>query len=121
MKPTLVFAYNADGGMFNALTDIAHKIFAPETYACNLCALTHTNFGMRREWKQFIEGLGRPVEFSHADELKEKYGVSGVELPAVFRKEDGKLREWVGAGEINSCRTLGELERLIVEKASHED
>ena len=37
--PTLVFVYNADSGVFNALADAAHKIFSPRTYACNLCAL----------------------------------------------------------------------------------
>ncbi len=27
MKPALVFVYNADGGLFNSLADLAHKIF----------------------------------------------------------------------------------------------
>ena len=118
MNATLIFVYNANGGVFNTLTDIAHKIFSPETYACNLCALTHSNFGMREEWKRFIKSLGRTVEFLHADELKEEYGVEGVPLPAIFRKDGGSLREWIGADAINSCRTARELEQLILEKMS---
>ena len=51
MNPTLIFVYNADSGLFNTLTDIAHKTFAPETYSCNLCAITFGTFGMRTEWK----------------------------------------------------------------------
>ena len=114
-RPALVFVYNADSGVFNTLSDVAHKIFSPDTYACNLCALTHTAFGMRGEWKRFLEGLGVPLEFLHADELKSRYGVESVALPAVFEKEGAGLRVAVSADEINACGTLEELERLILD------
>jgi hypothetical protein len=110
----LVFVYNADSGVFNALADAAHKIFSPRTYACNLCALTHTAVRMRGEWKEFLEGLGRPLEFLHADELASRYGLKGIRLPAVFIK-DGGLRVLASADAIDACRTLDELERLILE------
>ena len=118
MKPSLIFVYNANSGIFNVLTDAAHKIFSPETYACNLCALTHTNFGMRREWKQFIESLDQEVEFLHSDELKERYGIEAVALPAVFWKEDDEVKVWIEASEINSCRTMDELKELILKRLS---
>jgi hypothetical protein len=111
----LVFVYNADSGVFNALADAAHKIFSPRTYACNLCALTHTAFGMRGEWREFLEGLGRPLEFLHADELKTRYGLEGVALPAVFERDGGALHILAGAEEINACGTLEELKRLILD------
>jgi hypothetical protein len=41
---SLLFVYNADSGVFNLVTDIAHKIFSPQTYACQLCCITHGNF-----------------------------------------------------------------------------
>jgi len=113
-RPALVFVYNAESGVFNTLADVAHKIFSPDTYACNLCALTHTAFGMRGEWKQFLEGLGVPLEFLHADELKSRYGLKDVPLPAVFEKDGASLRVAVGADEINACGTLEELKRLIL-------
>jgi hypothetical protein len=113
--PTLVFVYNADSGVFNTLADAAHKIFSPRTYACNLCALTHTAVRMRGEWRQFLDGLGRTLEFLHADELESRYGLKGVGLPAVFTKGGGGLRVLVGAESINACRTLDELKRLILE------
>lgn len=116
----LVFAYNANSGLFNALSDIAHKVFSPQTYSCNLCALTHSNFGMREEWKRFIESLNRPVEFLHADELRAEYGIEGTALPAVFVKDASGLRELVSAEEINACRTRGELEQLIQNKLPQE-
>lgn len=120
-RPTLVFVYNADSGVFNALADAAHKIFSPRTYACNLCALTHTAFGMRGEWKSFLEGLGRPLEFLHADELKSRYGLKDVRLPAVFEKDGASLRVAVSADEINACGSLEELKRLILDARSSHD
>jgi hypothetical protein len=114
-RSALVFVYNADSGVFNALADAAHKIFSPRTYACNLCALTHTALGMRGEWKSFLEGLGRPLEFLHADELRSRYRIEGVPLPAVFEKSEGGLRVLAGADAINACRTLDELKRLILD------
>jgi hypothetical protein len=116
MKPTVIFVYNADSGLFNTLSDVAHKIFSPQTYSCNLCALTHSNFGMRGEWKEFVRGLGRPVEFLHADELRGRYGVEGLALPVVLRKEAEGLKVVADAEAINGCRSIGELKELIVAK-----
>ena len=113
---SLVFVYNADSGLFNSLSDMSHKIFSPETYQCNLCALTHSTFGMRKSWKRFLETLDRGFEFLHADELKTRHGVSNVALPAIFMKEDGSLKLWIDASEINGCRTIDDLKRLIKER-----
>lgn len=113
--PSLVFVYNADSGVFNTLADAAHKIFSPRTYACNLCALTHTAVRMRGEWREFLDGLGLPLEFLHADELAARYNLTGVPLPAVFTKDGGGLSVLAGADSINACRTLDELKRLILE------
>jgi hypothetical protein len=112
-KPALVFVYNAASGLFNTVADAAHKIFSPETYQCRLCALTHSTFGMRQGWKRFLETLDRPLEFLHADELQERYGVSQVPLPAVFKKEGGSVEVLLDADCINACRTLDELQQLI--------
>jgi hypothetical protein len=116
-KPGLVFVYNADSGLFNALSDAAHKIFSPQTYRCNLCALTHTALGMRREWKQFLDGLDVPSEFLHADELRARYGVAGAALPAIFKRAGGGVEVLVDAESINACQTLGDLKRLILTAA----
>jgi hypothetical protein len=70
---------------------------------------------MRSEWREFLEGLGRPLEFLHADELKTRYGLEGAALPAVFERDGGALRMLAGAEEINACGTLEELKRLILD------
>jgi hypothetical protein len=112
----LVFVYNADSGLFGALADIAHKAFSPQTYRCNLCALTHSTFGMRKGWKRFLEKLDKPFEFLHADELSARHGVSGVALPAIFKREGESLELLIGADSINACRTMDDLKRLISER-----
>jgi len=43
-KTTKIFVYNADSGPINGLKDYFHKIIKPETYECNLCAVTFGNF-----------------------------------------------------------------------------
>lgn len=112
----LIFVYNADNGFFNAVSDWAHKIFSPETYACQLCALTYSHAGMRREWRAFINQLAHPVEFLHRDELQAKHGISDVLLPAVFEKTGDTIEVWLSAEEINRVTTLSELQQLIAER-----
>ncbi|HEX8559764.1 MAG TPA: hypothetical protein VF668_16840 [Pyrinomonadaceae bacterium] len=116
----LVFVYNADSGVFNALADAAHKIFSPRTYGCNLCALTHGAFRERAEWRAFLDGLGRPLEFLHADELRARYPAADAPLPAVFRKRGADLELLAGADAVNACRTLDDLKRLITERLKAE-
>jgi hypothetical protein len=119
-KPSLVFVYNADSGLFNTLTDIAHKIFSPDTYSCNLCMITHDNLSMRSEWKDFIEKLDIELEFLHRDEFinayKTQYEMKDVSLPCVFNKEDNGLSVFISADEINACTSVEELKQLIQEK-----
>jgi len=113
MKPTIIFVYNANSGLFNTLGDIAHKPFSPETYACNLCGITHTPLGMKNEWKEYLESLHVKKIFLHVDELKNQYGIENVELPALFLEADAKANLWIKADEINSCKSIDGLKTLI--------
>jgi hypothetical protein len=109
----LIFVYNADSGVFNLMSDIAHKIFSPQTYACNLCAITHSNFGMKKEWKEYLESLNTPLEFLHADEFEQKYSIKEAELPAIFREENARLILTVDAQTINACKSIGDLKKSL--------
>jgi len=114
----IVFVYNADSGVFNLVSDIAHKIFSPATYACNLCAITHSNFGVRTEWKEYLDSLDSPLEFLHADEFKKKYKLEKVNLPAIYAEENGALREVADAGQINQSKTIDDL-KLLIDRGFH--
>lgn len=112
-KKKLIFVYNADSGAFNLLADIAHKIFSPATYACHLCVITHTSFGMKKEWKEYLKSLDSELEFLHADEFEAKYKRENVELPAIFSEKNGDLILAVSARAINECQTVGELKDCL--------
>lgn len=118
MESILVFVYNADSGIFNGLLDWAHKIFSPQTYACNLCAITYDNLGMRRPWRDFLKRLPLAVEFLHRDELRAQYGIEDAELPAAYRRQGDRLELWISAAEINACRSLEALQELIASRVS---
>lgn len=112
--PTLLFVYNADSGFFNLAADIARKIFSPQTYDCNLCAITHDAFAMKNEWRQYLDALDEPPEFLHADEFRTRYPSENArQLPAVFKRENDKLELLISPDEINSCRTALDLKQII--------
>ena len=114
MALKLIFVYNAYGGLFNLLTDAVHKVMSPQTYACNLCAITFGPLGMRAEWKRFISSLGLPTEFLHRDELERIHGITGIDLPAVFLEEgSGPPRVWIDARSIKVAKTIDDLKTLI--------
>jgi hypothetical protein len=53
----LVFVDNADGGLFNAVTGMAHKVFSPDSYRGKLCAHAYSNFWMRTSCKPGVQRL----------------------------------------------------------------
>lgn len=116
--PALVFVYNADSGLFNTLTDIAHKIFSPETYQCHLCELSHGHFTMREEWSAFIQELHLEGEFLHKDEFIKQYGNRDQEFPAIFFRRGPHLDLCIDASVINSCDSIDELKDIITQTCS---
>jgi len=112
-KPTMVFVYNADSGIFNTLTDIAHKIFSPSTYQCQLCALTHSYFSARASWKDFLQKSDYPLEFLHRDQFIEQFPDDSTPLPAIFLKYEQKTQLWIERDAIRNCKDLTQLQQLI--------
>ena len=105
-RPKLVFVYNADSGFFNLLADMAHKALSPDTYNCQLCKLTHGHFGMREQWKGYLESLDAELVFLHRDEFLDSYGQHDAALPALFLDCDGLAELFMSEEAINSCENL---------------
>lgn len=112
-KPTLIFVYNADSGLFNTVTDIAHKIFSPKTYSCNLCAITHSYFSEQKEWRAFINELDYPMVFLHRDEFTQQYPDISMDFPAILLKTETGLSPWIDTSAINACDSIDSLKSLI--------
>ena len=110
----LIFIYNADSGLFNTLTDIAHKTFSPQTYQCNLCALTYGLLQEKTEWKAFIASLDIKTEFLHRDEFENKYAVTTDALPAIYIYRNSALECAVTATELNSVSTIDALKKKVL-------
>ena len=118
-KQELIFVYNADSSLFAQAGDYIHKLVSPKSYQCNLCQITYGSIGMKREWKTFIKSLPYKATFLHRDEMIERYpDLKNRKLPAIFEKQDGKISDFISAGEINQQKTIEDLKTLIQKKAS---
>ncbi|TFF95012.1 hypothetical protein EU546_04040 [Candidatus Thorarchaeota archaeon] len=117
-SPALVFVYNADSGVMNAAKDFFHKIVSPETYECNLCAVTYGNFRMKGTWRSFIDELEMPVEFLHRDEFRNRYDFEDESFPSVFVDKNGELEYFITTDEMNRLRSLEELKGLVQDRVA---
>ena len=115
MKEQLLFVYHANSDLFSSVSGFAHKILSPSTYECHLCALTYGNFSVKQEWKSFIETLPVKALFLHKDEFKKQYKMDTA-LPAVFLQSGGTIKEFISRPEIENCRSLDELKKLVIQK-----
>ena len=111
----LLFVYNADSGLFNIVSDFAHKIISPRTYACDLCALTYGNFTMKHEWKTFLNALPLSVSFMYKNEFVKQYNLA-IELPAVFIQSDHDLHVLISKQGIEGCEDLQQLKQLLTSR-----
>ena len=109
---SLVFVWNADAGMLNAVRDSLHKWISPETYSCKLCALTHDFSSARRDWKDFLRDFARPTYFYYRDTLQD----SGIlfdfpkTYPMVLEFHEG---EWCAILTTEDFEGIFSLEELI--------
>ena len=119
----LIFVYNADsGGAFTALKDTLHKTFRKSTYQCNLCQDTFGAFGMKKEWKNYVENLDVPVEFKkkdkfkfeflHRDEFEEKCFVENAQFPSAYYWDGAGLQLFISQNEMNTIRSIDDLKNL---------
>ena len=117
----LVFVYNADRGFFNMMADISHKVLSPSTYPCNLCALTHGTFSIRKEWRDFLAKIKPPLTFLHKDEFRKEFKLED-ELPAIYIKDlrTEELRPFIDAPTLKALTGLEDLKHIISDKLTLE-
>lgn len=110
---TLIFVYNADTGPWNALIDSVHKIVSPDTYACDLCAITYGPLSMDREWRAWLKTLASPARFFHRDDFKAVWPDVNVKLPAILIENKGSVEVLVAAEDFSASMTVSELIAFI--------
>jgi len=100
----ILFVYNANSGLFNAITDYVHRQISPSTYSCNLCLITHDNWDRNQRWSTYIDSLPIKVGFMYKNTVNQ-YKELGIEvkLPMAFLINENKASVFITTKEINSC------------------
>ncbi|WP_397364770.1 GTPase [Olleya sp. R77988] len=114
---TLIFVYNANSGIKNLALDIAHKLFSPKTYACNLCALTFNTFSENTIWKDFRNRTTLDIAFLHIDEFETKYPNQTFNYPVILSRNKNSLNVFLSKDEINALSSVEELILTIESKS----
>jgi len=116
-QPKVIFVYNAQSGVFSALSDYVHKIVSPDTYECQLCTVTYGNLGMRSTWKSYVEALPAHVVFTYKDKLRDDQPLmKDAALPAAFVIAGGETTLAVDANAMNACESEADLIAVCREK-----
>jgi hypothetical protein len=88
----LVIVYNADEGLGAALFDAVHKIVRPDTYPCDLCAITYGAVSMRGAWRDWLKAQPFAVEFYHRQDFARAFPEQAdLPLPAILRRDGAAL------------------------------
>ena len=109
-QATLVMVYNADGGVFAALTDAVHKLVSPATYPCSLCAVSYGAVTMRHEWRDYLASLPIPRRFHHRDDFARAWPGLQIDLPAILLDRGGEGPDiLIGAAELDRLESASAL------------
>lgn len=118
MSQKLLFIYNADSGIRNAIVDVAHKVLSPSTYRCSLCQLTHGALLEKKVWQKFREDLEAKdtrLQFLHKDEFGKKYR-SKFTYPIVLIEGNSGFEILVRTQELNTLETEQDLIKVVKER-----
>ncbi len=104
----LVFVYNAKSDRLSKMFDFAHKLTNPSTYSCNLCLLTHGNFGERQEWTTFLKETDITIDFHHIEDFEDRYNQKYT-YPVILSKSKGLVTLLYDHRQIASFKNVSEL------------
>ncbi len=105
----MIIVYNAESGVANTLLNIAHKSISPNTYACQLCKLTHGVLNIKTEWNEFIKAHHQDWRVMHKDEFEKEFSLK-ITYPAIL---DDAMNLILKDTEINDVKTTSEMIELI--------
>lgn len=112
----IIFIYNTWGGIVPGAIGFLHKFFRPSTYPCHLCLLTHGPFGMKKQWKYFLDSLPLSKVYLDKDEGRKKYLPDDLPLPVILLSDSLHTQMLLNAEEINNAHSLNSLIILVQNK-----
>ncbi|WP_017666868.1 hypothetical protein [Sandarakinorhabdus sp. AAP62] len=117
MSRQLIIVYNANAGLLAGAMDSIHKLFAPATYPCKLCALTYGLIGMKGEWRRFLVGLGMELIFHHRPDFRMAYPAQADwPLPLIAVADTGGMKQLVSVVDFDDIADLPALIALVRER-----
>ena len=105
----MVLVYNAWGGIYPGLVDFVHKEIFPKTYPCNLCYQTFGTFGMKDEWRRYIDSLPLKIIQLHKEEFKRMYSPEDLQLPVILIGDGRDVQVLLSAKEINEYKSVQQI------------
>lgn len=108
--------YNANSGFKNAVLDTLHKITSPDTYPCDLCALTYGNFSEKTVWKNFRKQSTVKINFYHIDEFETKFGSKIFKYPIALLFDNNCFKTIISPEEFKNMRSTEQLINYMEEK-----
>lgn len=114
----LYFIYNANSGVFNSLSDIAHKTLKPETYQCNLCKLTHGLLFEKKKWTNFNAQLKIETEYLHKDFLPKKLQGLSKTYPIILLEQNSTIETFISTAKIEEIISLDQLIEMVTSQLS---
>jgi hypothetical protein len=106
----LVMVYNADEGVAAMLLDGLHKALRPDTYPCDLCAITYGSVSMRGPWRDWLKAQPFAAEFYHRQDFARAWpDFAATPLPAILRRDGDALLLLLGPGDMRADMTIDEL------------
>jgi hypothetical protein len=115
---TLLFIYNAEDGLANALVDTGRRIFRPEAYPCALCMITYGPFGMKKDWKRFAGSIPYEVKFLHKNELPPILQHANLDFPSLVTVSNDSYRILINASSFSQLKDLASLKREVTKALS---
>ena len=110
----LQFVYNANSDVKSKTIDFLHKAISPGTYNCELCSITHSNFGERSEWRVFLDNLPVKSMFTYKNIfLEDNPNFKGSRFPIALFKDEVILSKT----DFDQLDLAG-LKSIILEKTS---
>jgi hypothetical protein len=109
--------------MGSAILDGIRKIVRPDTYSCNLCAVTYSVFKEKQLWKDFRNEFPAEMTFLHKDEFQTTYRSKWLPkycFPVILLQKEHELEVFISSEEIDRLRSAKELIELIRQRSGRD-
>lgn len=111
---TIIFAYALPAGLRGRIRHWFRGISNPQNPPCKLYALTHTTWGMAREWREFYRLIPLPKQEIYQGQTITLSSPYSSSTPCIMLRSGANLSEVVSSEEIEALQTIAELRQILI-------